>query len=230
MINLNYDLIKLKTYDVFKTCKLKSFPVNCFALLDEYKLKYKTYSSQSKKKREKCYIASDDAFTALGVVFYNDEMPEGRIRFSLMHELGHKVLNHKGERIERHEKEADFFASHILAPRMAIHYSKCKNHVNVAKQFDISLEAAQYAFDDYRRWHRKAVYKMNDFDKAMYTHFYNEKYNGFVYNIKTCKLCGKELLNHKSEYCDPCFNRLSFRNYNDRNLYAAENNWLYGGL
>lgn len=229
---MNYDLIKAKTHEVFEKCNVKSFPIDCFTLLDVYKLKHKTYSSQSKNKKAKCYEASDDAFTALGVVFYNDEMLEGRIRFSLMHELGHKVLGHTGVQMKKQEDEADFFASHILAPRMAIHYAGCKNHVDVAKTFNVSYEAAQYAFDDYRRWHRRAVYKMNDFDKSMYRHFYNDDYKGFVYRINKCELCGIELHNTKTRHCPECFNRLTLINYakGDGCFHAAENQWLYGGL
>lgn len=47
------------------------------------------------------------------------------------------------------EAEANFFASNILAPRMAIHYARCKNEADVARIFEVSCEAAQYAFDDY---------------------------------------------------------------------------------
>ncbi|MDU6263793.1 MAG: ImmA/IrrE family metallo-endopeptidase [Anaerocolumna aminovalerica] len=227
---MNHELIRLKTLEVYRQCNIKSFPLDIDFIYNFYKLIRYTYSCKDELFKKFCFKMSDDAFYWEGLILFNEEANPQRLVFSFAHELGHHILKHSSNRTPSEETEANYFASHILAPRMAIHYSKCKNHVQVSKLFGISLEASQYAFDDYRRWHRRAVYKMNDFDKAMYTHFYNEQYKGFVYNIKTCKLCGKELLNHKSEYCDPCFNRLSFRNYNDRNLYAAENNWLYGGL
>ena len=119
-------------------------------------------------------------------------------------------MKHSEPRTDEQEKEADQFASYLLAPRMAIHYSKCKNHIHVAKQFNVSYEAAQYAFDDYRRWHRKAVYKMDFFDKSIYQHFYNDIYNGFVYNVKPCNLCHEEIHNEQSDYCADCFNKISY--------------------
>lgn len=227
---MDYDKIKFATLEVFQEHNLKSFPIDCEDILKRYGMKVQSYSSQKPKKRERCFYYSEDAFTLKKIVYYNDKKIPSRILFSLAHEIGHIALKHEEPRTQLHEDESDCFASYFLAPRMAIHYSRCKNHVQVSKQFGLSVEASQYAFDDYRRWHRRAVYKMNDFDKAIYSHFYNEQYKGFVYNVKTCKLCGKELLNHKPDYCDSCFNRLSFRNYNDRDFYAAENNWLYGGL
>lgn len=229
---MDKDKIKLITLEVYEKFNIQSFPIDCEAILEAYGMKVKTYSSQKPKKKERCLFYSEDAYTLKGIVYYNDTKPIGRIRFSLAHEIGHIALQHEEPRTEEQEKESDCFASYFLAPRMAIHYSGCKNYVDVSKQFNISHEAAQIAFDDYRRWHRRAVYKMNDFDRAMYSHFYNDTYKGFVYSIKTCKFCGKELLNEKSDYCSECFNKLSYIDYaqNDKYFHAAENHWLYGGL
>jgi Zn-dependent peptidase ImmA (M78 family) len=231
MIN---DQIKLAVLKVIKKSNIKSFPIDCFKLLDENKFKYRTYSSQSTKKREKCISYSKDAFTLKGIVYYNDEMPLGRIRFSLMHELGHKVLHHTDEETPEQEKEADIFASNILAPRMAIHYSKCKNQNDVVKTFNVSQEAAQYAFADYRRWHRWTVYhKMNDFDKAMYSHFHNSDANCFVYNIKKCAYCDSPLYNTKDIVCIKCnAPGCSFLKHqpNSEDFMIAESQWLYSGL
>lgn len=224
--------IKLATLEVFERFNIQSFPIDCIAILISYGLKIKTYSSQKPKKREICLSYSEEAFTLKGIVYYNDEKLIGRVRFSLAHEIGHIALNHDEPRTKEQEKEADCFASYFLAPRMAIHYSGCKNHVETAKQFNVTYEAAQIAFDDYRHWYRKAVYKMDSFDKAMYAHFYNENHKEFVYSIKKCELCGNELHNSNSGYCPECFNKLSYVDYykKDKYLHAAENNWLYGGL
>lgn len=229
---MTYPEIDAKILEVLNICNIKSFPLDCEeAVMDLGCFLYK-YSELSKSKSHRCLMVSDESMKLYNRIYYNDNMIIGKIRFSIMHELGHIVLDHGEYRNELLEAEANYFSSHILAPRMAIHYSGCKNHVHVAKLFNISFEAAQIAFDDYRRWHRRAVYKMGDFDKAMYAHFYNEKHKGFVYNIKTCKFCGKELLNEKSDYCEHCFNKLSYIDYakKDKYFYAAENNWLYGGI
>lgn len=227
-----YPDIDTKILDVLKLCSINSFPLNCEeVVMDLGCLLYK-YSELSQEKLKKCLLVSDESMKLHNRIYYNDSMIIGKTRFSIMHELGHILLGHGDYSNEALEVEANYFSSHILAPRMAIHYSGCKNHVHVAKLFNISFEAALIAFDDYRRWHRRAVYKMDEFDKAMYSHFYNEKYKGFVYSVKTCKFCGKELLNEKSDYCDSCFNKLSYIDYakKDKYFYAAENTWLYGGI
>lgn len=229
---MTYPDIDLKILDVLKLCNIKSFPVNYEEMVMDLGCLLYKYSELSREKLMKCLLVSDESMKLHNRIYYNDSMIIGKMRFSVMHELGHIVLGHGEYRSEPLEAEANYFSSHILAPRMAIHYSGCKNHVQVAKLFNISIESAQYAFDDYRRWHRRAAYKMDGFDKAMYSHFYNDEYKGFVYNIKTCKLCGKELFNEKSYYCESCFNKLSYIDYskNDKYFYAAENTWLYGGI
>jgi Zn-dependent peptidase ImmA (M78 family) len=224
--------IKFAVLEVFEKCNIKSFPIDCIQILESYNLKVKPYSTQSPAKKEMCLKYSEDAFCIKRTVYYNDNKIIGRIRFSLAHEIGHKVLKHTEPSTIEQEKEADCFASHLLAPRMAIHYSGCKNLADVAKQFNMTNEAAQYAFDDYRRWHRKVIYKMEEIDKLMYNHFYNEELHCFVFNIKPCSFCGEEIYNSKSDYCVKCFNRLSYIDYrkDDFNFLVAESNWLYGGL
>lgn len=194
-MDINY--IKNTTLDVFKECDIQSFPVNCLDILEHYQLGIFSYSSLDDDFRDYCLKYSEDAYCYKDKIFYNTNMPNGRIKFSLMHELGHILLNHCDEHTHEMEKEANYFASHLLAPRMAIHYASCKNEINVSNKFSITHEAALHAFDDYRRWHRLiSYYKMNDFDKSMYSHFYNEQRKKFVYNITTCYRCGETLYNY----------------------------------
>jgi hypothetical protein len=176
---------------------------------------------------------SNDALKYRDKICYNDSLPIGRIRFSLMHEMGHIVLNHSENRTHQMEQEANYYASNILAPRMAIHYAKCKNENDVTKLFSLTSEAAQYAFNDYRRWHRQTVYyKMNDFDKAMYEHFHNIDQKCFVFNIKRCAYCDTLIYNSSDFICKNCktprhtYNNTAFQNHQE--LLLAESNWLYG--
>lgn len=229
---MDYTFIHNAVLGVYEKCNIHSFPIDCFEILDIYKLKYHSYSSQTPKKKEKCLFMSNDAFTIKNNIFYNDEMPEGRIRFTLMHELAHKVLKHAEPIMEANEIEANYFASHILAPRMAIHYSQCKNLTHVSKFFKITNEAAQIAFDDYRRWHRWTVYHgMNVNDKALYNHFYNPVAEKFVYNIKQCAYCDDILFNSNTFVCKKCNDTtVNFHPKQDDDLLITRSHWLYGGI
>lgn len=229
---MDYNLINDKIIQIFKEFNIHSFPINCLDLVKKFNISLYPYSELDGKLLEYCMKCSDDAYCYKDKIFYNDSISKSRINFSLMHELGHIVLEHGDVHTPQKEQEANYFSSHILAPRMAIHYSHCKNYIHVAKQFNISFEAASIAFDDYRRWHRKAVYKMDSFDKAMYNHFYNEEIKGFAYSIKKCKLCGKELVNTGQDNCPSCRVRVAprFNTYEEEGFRQAESYWLYGGL
>lgn len=53
------------------------------------------------------------------LVCYQADGNPARLRFSLAHELGHIVLSHRGTG-EQEEREADFFAMHLLCPRPVV--------------------------------------------------------------------------------------------------------------
>ncbi|WP_455719013.1 ImmA/IrrE family metallo-endopeptidase [Anaerosporobacter sp.] len=160
-------------------------------------------------------------------IFYNDEKPETRIRFSLMHELGHILLDSEDE------FAANVFASNILAPRIAIQYSS-KNYKDVMNLFGLSEEAANIAFNDYKRWRLYIVNhnnKMSVNDQALYQHFYNAKVQKFVYKSNECIFCGRKLYNTFDRECGVCMlPRYAPQSYSelDRQLIVAENTWLYG--
>lgn len=79
---------------------------------------------------------------------------------------------------------------------------------------------------------------MHDYDRELYSHFYNDEYSGFVYSIRKCKYCGSAIYNCDSSYCiGGCktveipahtpryFDSLTNDDYNA--LVQLENKWLY---
>lgn len=197
--------IEWKILEVFYRCNIKSFPINLFDLLAQYGYECIEYSEQPEKKQRACMTYSEDSFKLNDKVYYNDTVSFCRRRFSLAHELGHIALGHAAPYTQKMEQEANYFASHILAPRMAIHYARCKNASDVAKIFKMTFKAAGYAFDDYRRWRRHVIYhKMSNLDKCMYAQFYNKQYDCFVWNISICKRCKSEFINNPDDYCGMC--------------------------
>lgn len=205
---MNYDVVIEKITDVLIECQVHSFPLNCFDLLSHYGYRVFSYRELEEKNHEiyeMCISYSEDAFhNGSGrIVAYNERRPSGRIRFSLMHELGHILLKHRGNGII-FEREANFFASHILAPRIAMHYASCLNCQETANRFGLTLEAADYAFQDYRCWRRTAIYKMSMADKKLYQHFYDSETDCFVYHRVQCSYCGQKIVNSASYICHDC--------------------------
>lgn len=232
---MNHTFILQKIIEVYEKYEVYSFPIDCARVIEDTGYQVVSYRFLDMKNPgiyDMCMSCSDDAYREPinKIVAFNQDMPAGRINFSLAHELGHIVLEHPCSN-DYYEQESNFFASNFLAPRMAIHYSRCKNANDVAKKFNLSDEAAQYAFEDYRRWHRYIVThgnKMSQIDRAMYAHFYNQKYKGFVWHIDECYICGKKVLNNY--ICGVCEARRQYdeRMYNtffpeyDESLIAEE--------
>lgn len=232
---MNYNDVRAATLKVYQECNIHSFPLKCFEILQHYGLITHPYSSLGDELREYCMNYSSDALYYKDKICYNDKQPKGRINFSLMHELGHMILKHSENHTPKMEQEANVFASHILAPRMAIHYASCKNLNDVANLFGMTKEAAGYAFDDYKGWYRKTLHaKMSSFDQAMYQHFYNKDADKFVYNRKPCVYCTDTIYNSDKYICYKCedqdhYRRLT-RQTTDSELLVAEHQWLYRGL
>lgn len=186
---MKIEQILSKVLDVMEKCDIHSFPIDCHDIIHQYGFQIVRYSDLAPKKQNACMLLSEDACTIESTIYYNDTQVGARIRFSIMHEFGHYILE------SDNEAEANKFASNILAPRMAIHYAGCKNHVDVAKKFGISYEAAELAFNDYRKWHRLAAYRMSMLDKELYQHFFDEKLKKFIWNIDECIYCHEPIYN-----------------------------------
>ena len=149
-------------YSVYKECKITFFPFDCIKILNYYGYKVYKYSELrmiSQELYNLCKMCSNDAFLFKDkkLIAYNDEMPYYRIRFSLMHELGHILLKHRVSS-KKNEDEADYFASCILAPRIMIHHLKQTNKYSqvtaddIHEYFGISISAANRALMDYHNW------------------------------------------------------------------------------
>lgn len=157
---MDYKLILDKTFEIFVECKVKEFPVDCFGILEHYGFKLYTYAEMhatNQRLYEMCRRYSDDAFRYQNIICYNENVIENRIRFSLMHELGHFVLNHK-ETSQENEDEADYFASCVLAPRVAIHKTLCRTADAIHDTFGLSYAASNRALTDYKKWHGRKKY------------------------------------------------------------------------
>ena len=157
---MDYKIINDKVLEVFTECEIQNFPINCIEVLLHYGFRLFTYSEIKSSDEELYSIAkeySSDAFKYGNIICYNNSGPEGRIRFSLMHELGHFILEHQ-ETTPENEEEADYFASCILAPRVAISKTLCRTADAIHDTFGLSYAASNRALADFKKWHGRKKY------------------------------------------------------------------------
>ena len=99
-----------------KNYNIASFSSEHFSFLTELNIPCIPYSSLKEETRELSLKCSEYGFTFNRKIFYNDSMPEDEIIFTLAHELGHILLNHRNTMPEI-EEEADYFAKCILSAK-----------------------------------------------------------------------------------------------------------------
>ena len=106
-----YEEIKRIIIDTFVAYKIKSVPINPSEIGITLGIPIIPYSSFSNLEREKLLSTSNDGFsyTENGTwkIYYNDACKYyGRVRHTIMHEIGHYVLGHI-KNGEEAEAEAD---------------------------------------------------------------------------------------------------------------------------
>ena len=133
--------------ELYKLCNVRSFPIDCFAIIKSIGFSVKTYKELVKTKENLLLLhsVSSDAFTYFDkkLIAYNGTLYRRRIRFTLMHEVGHIILNTDSE------DEADAFASSALAPLpvVARYGFDCDT---ICRIFDVSVAMANRIISESR--------------------------------------------------------------------------------
>lgn len=151
-----YEEIKNIVGGVFGRYNITTIPINPFELAHKMGFKISPYSSLDPSIRLICYKFNKDGFLLkskddYNYIFYNDNRITGRINNTIMHEIGHYVLDH-GQESDLAEAEANFFAKYILAPPVLIYKYRLKDAEEVESAFNVSKQAAKIAWDYYMKW------------------------------------------------------------------------------
>ena len=169
LLDDDYERIKSAVADLYRHYSVTTIPVDVFSLAQKMGIAIRAYSSCPDLFRLVLRgEAPEDGFKAtildgsLGttVIFYNDTMSRQRIRFTILHEIGHIVLGHK-QGSELAEAEANFFAKYAIAPPVLVHCIHPTDYVDIADAFDISLECAYFCMGYYGKWLR---FSCRDYD------------------------------------------------------------------
>ena len=116
------------------------------------------YSSLNKKNLILIRQVSDDGFyfekgNGEEYIYYDDSKSYGRQNWTFLHEVGHCALGHtESMDPDEAEAEANFFAKYAIAPSPLVHRIHPRNSYDVEVTFNLSHEAAEYAFSYYLKW------------------------------------------------------------------------------
>ena len=165
-----YEEIKRTVVDTFVKYGVTCVPVNGFEIATKMGVKVIPYSSKDKRIQKLFFKKSEDGFCVekddgKWMILYNDHRDYGRINNTLLHEIGHIILDHS-EDSELAEKEVKFFAKYALVPPVLVHKLKLETPEEIAHVFAVSNEAAVYALDYYQKWLRYSG-TLKDYERRM---------------------------------------------------------------
>lgn len=171
--NEQYEEIKQIVIETFLEYDIRCVPINAFEMALKMEIKIIPYSALSEEKKNAAEKVSEDGFSidnhGTWTIYYNDNCSNyRRINHTIMHEIGHYALGHIKEG-EEEETEAKFFAKYALAPPPLIHncIKGCICPETIRDVFDISYEAAYYAYDYYKKWLQYGERYYTDYEENM---------------------------------------------------------------
>ena len=171
-----YAKIKDIVADTLCAGQIANVPICCFQLTTALNIKCIPYSSLSIDKQSACLQLSEEGFTLDEAIYYNDFQLDTRIRFTIMHELGHIMLDH-AEDDEIAEIEANFFAGYILVPPILVYAHDKTGEMDqetIKRLFYVSAPVAEYGFSSYCGWIKRNAgrFGFEDVDTRIYNHFF----------------------------------------------------------
>lgn len=148
-------------------------------------------------------------------IVYNEKVrSQGRIKWTIMHEIGHIVLGHlsdykhaiiaRGGLEEKEydalEKEADLFAGLVLAPPIVMLDLNITSKQKIIEFCKLSEEAAGYRLEFFNKW-KVSNWKTNqNFNiRKLFYKFVHSKY---------CIVCNSNIIDEKAMHCIICGNKL----------------------
>ncbi len=112
--------------------------------MNKYGIDVRTFGSESAVLQE---------MDGANIIFYNQDEPDYRVRFSIMHEFGHYLFNHKKNLkadeflYQQQEMEANIFAAQMLMPEQLLREvskrGKCITYDLIKECFTVSKKAAE---------------------------------------------------------------------------------------
>jgi len=157
--NPNWELVMKKANEFLISSEtIDSFPFSINKVLKEYSnIVCRTFAKAAQKYNIPIEeFGSDSAIITrkLGrtIIFYNSNKPKAHIRFSILHEFGHEILEHElsdndAKDYGTKEVETNFFTAQVLMPEQLIREFQIRG-VSISESFlmttfGVSREAAR---------------------------------------------------------------------------------------
>ncbi|MBQ8433196.1 MAG: ImmA/IrrE family metallo-endopeptidase [Clostridia bacterium] len=167
-----YEKIERKVVDLYIELGIQEIPVDPFEIIRKRGYIAMPFSKIKDIDFLKFANGSNDAFSFFNperntyIIVYDDKKPLSRLRFTLMHEIGHIDLGHKSES-NLARKMADCYASYALAPSPLIGLFTSGNKDEIQNEFGVSNECAEVCQKRYYKWSVYGGAKYKDYEQTL---------------------------------------------------------------
>ena len=167
-----YEKIEKAVVELYRELNLSRFPIDPFDIAERKGYIVKRYSDlppvvrEMLRDKERDGISHYDPEAKTFVIYYDDNKPYTRCRFTIMHEIGHITLGHR-EESNLARKMADCFAGYFLAPSPLIFISNCEDYMDIANKFNVSPECADICFQRFENWLHYGGENFKDYEIAL---------------------------------------------------------------
>lgn len=175
--NADYEFIKGEVIHIIEKYDIKCIPISGFEIAIKMGMTLIPYSSFPIKKMKSLLKVSKDGFyfedNGKECIFYNNiHNCYERQNMTILHEIGHCVLDHTGYG-EHEEEEANFFAKYAIAPPVLIYKMGAESVEEIYDIFDISYEAAIYAYEYYMTWKKRymRIGEYTEYENRLLAHY-----------------------------------------------------------
>lgn len=152
-----YKEVEVLVAKLYKELQIKTLPIDPFEIIKNRGYKLIPLSQLGEEFCGEFLNGDIDAFSLFNpqnnefIIIYDDDKPFLRLRFTLMHEVGHIELGHMGES-ELARKLADYFAGYSLAPTPLMNHFNCDSVESIMAKFQVSKPCAEARSDRYFNW------------------------------------------------------------------------------
>lgn len=182
-LRLDYNLLEDKL-DIDKLAILMNISLIPYSSLKK-EIQDFIHSKQEKIKDGFTITAKD--INCSTKIFYNDKMSDGRIRFTICHELDHFIFEDKNDG-EYEELRANHFARQLLIPTCLVMICLSENMdvYDIQSKFNVSFEVAVIAYNHATNRINRYSFALTDYEKDFLQIYYskhfgiNFSYNGFL--------------------------------------------------
>ena len=167
---------------IFVKCNLSKIPITGFEIANKLRIIVIPYSAFKEEKKLKLIEEDEDGFYVKKdgkyYIYYNDAKDYGRINFTILHEIGHIVLDHT-QHSELAESEANFFAKYAIAPPVLV--DKFGNEtsywdllISIYENFRVTKTSGYNCLKYYLQWRanfNRINKKYRDYEKMILEQF-----------------------------------------------------------